>query len=148
MKTIWIRADNDPKRQDWSHTFFYSATELSLTEKEQDEFIDILTVEIEEELTEFYLVLYFFENYFCDCIAFKTLEEATQAFYEKIASEQDLRTEEEVQVIERSFHGELRSTVYEKDLWGNSHGLTKALAGSSKRSIYCWKTNNSFFLFF
>ena len=118
MKTIWIRADNDPKRQNWSHKFVYSATELRLTEKEQDEFIDVLTVEIEEELTEFYLVLYFFENYFCDCIAFKTLEEATQAFYKKIASEQDLRTEEEVQVIERSFHGELRSTVYEKDLWG------------------------------
>jgi hypothetical protein len=118
MKTIWIRAENDPEDDDWSHEFVYSATELSLTEKEQDDFIDILTVEIEDELTEFYMVLYFFENYFCDQFVFKTIEEATQAFYEKIASEQDLRNEEEVQVIERSFHGELRSTVYEKDLWG------------------------------
>ena len=116
MKTVWIRAENDPNydgTQDWHHTFTLSTERIELTDDEKDDFIDILEVEINDDAKEFYMVLHFFENYFNDTLVFDNLAEATKPFYDNISTRQEIRNEDEIQVIEKSYNGEIASSIYE-----------------------------------
>lgn len=119
MKTIWLKAQNDPNyknTQDWHHTYTLSTTQIVLNPEEEDDFIDILELEIDDTInTEFYVVLFFFENYFADYYVFNNLTDATKSFYENISTRQEIRNEEEIQVIEKSYTGEITSSVYEEN---------------------------------
>jgi len=116
MKKIWIKAENDPNYKntdDWNHAFTLSTTPIVLDPNEENDFTDIFEVECEDHITEFYVVLFFFENYFADHYVFDNLTDATKAFYENISTRQELRNEDEIQVIEKSYNGEIASSVYE-----------------------------------
>ena len=123
MKTIWLKIHNEPnykRTQDWHHKYTLSTSKIVLDPDEEDDFIDILELEINEQDTEFYVVLFFFENYFADHYVFNNLADATKSFYENISTRQDLRNEEEIQVIEKSYTGEITSSVYEESCYYNS----------------------------
>jgi hypothetical protein len=118
MKKIWMRIYNDPeakRRTDWSHKYTLSTTQIVLEPREEDYFIDILEIELKPKVTKFYVVLFFFENYFADHYVFDNLTVATACFYENISTRQELRNKSEHQVIEKSYTGEITSSVYEKD---------------------------------
>jgi hypothetical protein len=117
MKTIWLKIRNDPDyrhTQDWHHTYTLSTTKIVLDRDEEDDFVYLFEIELEDDMHEFYIVLFFFENYFADYYVFKNIEEATECFNENIRTRQDLR-DEEIQVIEKSSTGEMTSTVYEEN---------------------------------
>jgi hypothetical protein len=124
MKKVWIKVVNDPQIEnrysdDWLHAYTVSTTPLELEPEEVDDFVDLFELEIEDEATTFYVVLFFFENYFADHYAFTHLADATECFYEQIRTRQELRTPDEYQVIEKSWTGEITSSVYEKDKYSN-----------------------------
>ena len=117
MKTIWLKSLNNPNyknTQDWYHTYTLSTTPIVLDPEEENDFIDILELEVDDTVsTEFYVVLFFFENYFADHYVFNNLTDATKSFYKNITTRQEMRNEEEIQVIEKSYNGEITSSVYE-----------------------------------
>ena len=89
MKKVWIKVVNDPQIEnrysdDWLHVYTVSTTPLELEPEEADDFVDLFELEIEDEATMFYVVLFFFENYFADHYAFTHLADATECFYEQI----------------------------------------------------------------
>ena len=118
MKKIWMRIYNDPeakRRTDWSHKYTLSTNQIILEPNEEDDFIDILELELNPKVTEFYVVLFFFENYFADHYVFYNIQDATKSFYENISTRQELRNKYEYQIIEKSYTGEITSSIYEKD---------------------------------
>lgn len=111
---MWIKVTSEPIDNNWIHTYEVFNDEITRTQEEEEEFIDILYFDLDfNESDVRWLVYRFYENYIDQEYIFTNLNEATQCFYENI-KDQSINPEE-YQVLERSHEGEIVSSIYEKD---------------------------------
>jgi hypothetical protein len=111
---IWIKVISNLKKKDVVHDYTVSTTEQFVSDEEDGQ---LLNFEVSDNLDKIYVLFQYFENYINESFVYESLDAAQIDFNEK-TKDQTMYNESEFHVIEKSFGGDLQSTVYVKNNWG------------------------------
>ena len=111
---IWVKVSSDLLKKDIVHDYTVSTTEQVIEDEEDG---DLLKFEVANDIDKFFIVFQYFENYISETFVYESFDAARTVFYEKI-EDQVMNNDMECHVIEKTFDGDLQSTVYVKNGWG------------------------------
>jgi hypothetical protein len=121
--SFWLNICSEKNANDIVHS--YKISEYIINRE-----YTIIPVVLEYKTDEIYLLFRYFENFIDMTFIFYDLDIATKEFYKNVSEYQYMLSEDEFQVLERSYNRDLQATIYMKNT-------------SSAGGNYYWSENST-----